>query len=759
MKRWQNAPPVVVPPALAGAVGGHPLIAETLVRRGYTDPAAALAFLHPTHYSPPPAADLPDFDRAITVLTDALRTGQTIAVWGDFDVDGQTSTAVLVEGLRALGGQVIYHIPLREDGHGIHLPGLDALIDRGASVLLTCDTGIAAHEAIAHAARRRVTVVITDHHNLPDVLPVGAAALVDPKRLPDPDHPLRTLPGVGVAWLVIEALYAVFGRADAHTFHDLVALGIVADVAEQVGATRWLLQTGLPALTQTARPGLRAILDNAGLAGMELREEQIGFQIGPRLNALGRLGDAALAVELLTTTDEARAVQLAGQLESLNAERRLLTEQVHNAARALLTREPDLLATDVLVIGGAGWHPGVLGIVASRLVEDYDRPAVLLRLDDDGTARGSARSVPGADIGTAIAASADHLTGYGGHSGAAGVRLRIDRIEAFRRAVSRAIRTTFQRHDPVQIIDADVALADLTPAFAAEIERLSPFGAGNPPLTLALRDVTVVSSRSIGRTGDHRLVTVRDATGAEARVLWWGGGGETAPQSRFDLAVSVRSRTYRGQPDVQIEWRAAQTAAGVVVLDRSAITVIDRRADTAQPDSRWPAGCAVWAEGRERPPGSHTRADLPPAPALILWTIPPAYADLRAVVMQIMPGTIYVYAHDPGLDAPRPFLEYLAGMVRYALRTGDADLTLGRLAAAAAHTETTIRAGLHVLAAQGAITFNEGKFQLATGDGVLRSHEYEREAVLLRALLHETALFRRRWQDAPIDALAADIRA
>jgi hypothetical protein len=227
-RRWVDPPPVAVSAALRAAVGGHPLIAETLARRGFADPAAARAFLDPAAYVPPPASELPDLDAAVEVVARALRAGERIAVWGDFDVDGQTAAALLVEGLRALGGDVIDHIPLREpDGHGVHIPQVGRLIDAGARLILTCDTGIAAHAAIAYAVERGVTVVVTDHHNLPDVLPTGAAALVDPKRLADPAHPLRTLPGVGVAHLFLGALAETLGRSVPEN-RDLVALGIVA---------------------------------------------------------------------------------------------------------------------------------------------------------------------------------------------------------------------------------------------------------------------------------------------------------------------------------------------------------------------------------------------------------------------------------------------------------------------------------------------------------------------------------------------------
>ncbi|MCS7072076.1 MAG: single-stranded-DNA-specific exonuclease RecJ [Anaerolinea sp.] len=762
-KRWIDPAPVEVSAALREAIGGHPLIAEALARRGITDPAAARAFLDPAAYTPPPAFELPDLMAAVEAVARALRAGGRIAVWGDFDVDGQTATALLVEGLRALGGDVVYHIPLREpDGHGVHIPQLRALIDSGVHLLLTCDTGIAAHDAIAYAAGRGVTVVVTDHHNLPDVLPSGAAALVDPKRLADPAHPLRTLPGVGVAHLLMAALAGATGRSIPEN-RDLVALGIVADVADQVGMTRWLLQRGLAALAATTRPGLRAIMENAGLVEETVREEQIGFQIGPRLNALGRLGDATLAVELLITNDPERAFVLAAQLEMLNAERRLLTEQIVTSAQAQIAREPALLETDVLVLAQAGWHPGVLGIVASRLVEAHARPVVLLELLPDGTARGSARSVEGCDIGAAIAACADLLISHGGHAGAAGVRLAAANIDAFRRAVSRAARRTWTRTEPALLIDAWVTLAELTPALAAEIERLAPFGAGNPPLTLAVRDVTVQADRVIGRTGDHRLVTVSDAAGATARVLWWGGGGADLPRDRFDLALTARARDYRGQPDVQLVWLEARPAAGVTILSPKDIQVIDCRgpgAPALHELRRRHDSLVIWAEGAERPVGALRLDELTPAQTLAIWTSPPAYAELRATLNAVRPAVIYVYANDPGVWNASVFMTRLSGMVKHALNQRDGRASVQELASALGQRALAVRAGLRALAAQGWITIDEdeaGWVHIAPG-GRSDDLELRRSGTILRALLHETALFWAYWRDAPLTALADDIR-
>lgn len=365
MKEWRDPQPVTVPAVLAHDVGGHPLIAETLVRRGFTTSAAALAFMNWHHYTPTSAYDLPDMDKAVERVQRAIRQREIICVCGDFDVDGQTATALLVSALRDLGANVVSYIPQRlTEGHGVHIPSLAQQIDGGARLILTCDTGIDEHEAVDYARTRDVDVVITDHHKLPDELPKAVAA-VNSRRVP-PEHPLRDLPGVGVAYKLVEALAP--DRDWTHLL-DLVALGIVADVAMQHKDTRYLLQRGLAQLSSTKRLGLQVMMDLADVNRVSVSEDDIGFRLAPRLNAIGRLGDANPTTELLTTADKERARIIANQLEGLNAERRRLTDAVWRGVQAEVERDDRLLKHAALVVAHPEWHTGVVGIVANRCVE------------------------------------------------------------------------------------------------------------------------------------------------------------------------------------------------------------------------------------------------------------------------------------------------------------------------------------------------------------------------------------------------------
>ncbi len=602
------------------------------------DPDRVRAFLDPARYAPASPFDLPGMDRAIQRMERAIAVGDRIAIWGDFDVDGQTATTLLVQALRSRGADVIFYIPVRAaEGHGVNLPSLQRLIDDGARLVVTCDTGIDAHEAVDYARQRGVDVVITDHHDLPPVLPT-ARAVVNPKLLPA-GHPLGTLPGVAVAYQVAAAL-----SPDADQYLDLVALGIVADVAIQTGDARYLLQRGLASLRHTGRLGVQAMLDLADVNPAWLNEEHIGFELAPRLNALGRLGDANLAVEFLTTDDPQRARVLANMLEGMNAERKRLTDQIFQGALAQIERDPSLLEHAALVLAHPAWPAGVIGIVASRLVERFHRPVVLLAAPPGQLARGSARSVDGCNISAAIAAQSALLAGFGGHPMAAGLSIDPERIAEFRRRLGRSVAAQLGQTaaEPALMIDGHLPLAEISLDLVADLERLAPFGPGNPRLTLVSPNHSLAGDRTIGRYNEHRLLTVEDATGARQQVIWWHGAGWPLPAQRFDLAYSARASTWRGQRNVQIEWRDARPVPdAVVVIPPARPGVVDQRR-AAQPAAvlanvRAQPGVQVWCEGEARQAlGGQDRSELAPGDTLVIWSNPKALLFFGAFLPQFI---------------------------------------------------------------------------------------------------------------------------
>ena len=477
-----------------------------------------------------------------------------------------------------------------------------------------------------------------------------------------------------------------------------------------------------------------------------ISEEHIGFTLAPRLNALGRLEDANLAVELLTTHDLERVRILAQQLEGLNAQRKLLTEQVYNAAQAQIERDSSLLDAPVLVLAHPQWHSGVVGIVATQLVEQYQRPVILLVSPPGEAAHGSARSVEGVNITAALSNHAQLLTQFGGHAMAAGLSLPADNISALRRALARSIR--LPKTEPTLEIDAYIALADLTLDFVADVERLAPFGAGNPPLVLAARDLTMRSHSAVGRSGAHTQVTVEDQAGNKQRVLWWRSG--TLPTGRFDLAFSAHASDYRGEIRLQVEWIDVRSVEGVIEIQQPQVKIVDYRSE-ANPEQLL-AGlngeAEIWHEGHDQIEGK-TRLDLLPASALVIWTIPPGNAELRAAIQQVKPSVIYLFANEPELDERSAFVKRLAGLVKYALSQRGGTVTLAALAAATAQREITVRAGLDWLAARGQITINgedSGSIRLANGTGEIAADPAliaERLTVYLRETAAYRAFYRR----------------
>ncbi|HMD81743.1 MAG TPA: single-stranded-DNA-specific exonuclease RecJ, partial [Anaerolineales bacterium] len=395
--------------------------------------------------------------------------------------------------LQALGAKVTYYIPIRgKEGHGIHIESLQSMLDNDVKLLLTCDTGITAHNAIDYANSRGVDVIVTDHHDLGETLP-DATAIINPKLLPA-DHPLANLAGVGVAYKLAEALLienrqssTLAPGVSAGVVHllDLVALGLIADVALLKGETRLLVQQGIQALRETNRPGLKAMAELSGTSLETLTEETIGFTFAPRLNALGRLSDANPAVELLITSDPARARVLATKIEGLNAQRRLLTSQVYEAAESKLHEHPDLLTEPAIVLSHPNWPGGVVGIVANKLADRYHKPVILLTESEDGILRGSARSVEGLHITQAITMQKDILLAFGGHPMAAGLSLQRENLAQFRKGLGRAIEKQLgavTRQEPVLQIDAWLGLEEINLELANTLESMAPFGAGNPPL-------------------------------------------------------------------------------------------------------------------------------------------------------------------------------------------------------------------------------------------------------------------------------------
>jgi len=756
MREWLDPKLVIVPDNLREAVGGHPLIAEHLVRKGIMTPSAITRFLSVEHYTPASPYELPDMDKAVDRLSRAIKNKESILVWGDFDVDGQTSTALLVSALRKLGARVNYHVPNRfTEGHGIHLETLKTYLDGGIDLLLTCDTGISAHDAVDYANSRGVDVVITDHHALPETLP-NAFAVVNPRRLPE-GHLLIELPGVGTAYKVIEALY---NEESTDFLVDLVAMGIVADVMVQVDDTRYLLQRGLDVLRENNRIGLRAMLEKAEIQPQDINEGHIGFTLAPRLNAMGRLGDANPSVELLITDDWEQARILANNLEGLNSQRKFLSNQVYQSAVAQIESDPALLEYAVIVLSHDEWHTGVVGIVASRLVEQYGMPVVLIATPDE-IGRGSARSVAGVDITDAIRQVQQHVIRFGGHTMAAGMSLPTENIFAFRRELSQVIREMLGGVElkPTLAIDGYIGLADISLDLTQDIERLAPFGNGNPPLILATPNVKISSRSQLGRRGDHLQLRIEDEQGNRQKVVWWRGAGQSLPVGQFDLAYTIRTSTYKGNREAMVEWldyRQLATTVTDVRQNDGLYEVIDYRhsenrlADIDDMLKQFP-DAVVWSEVDKVVEGVG-RLNLSESETLIVWTIPPESSVWSAGLETVNPSRLILFGERPDVETSAKFMARLVGLVKYALNNRAGQVRLEELAMAMGHRDLTVQVGLQVMRAMGKINYqisSTGSYQLIPTDQP-PTDKLDMLHHRLELLLRETKAYRDYWSRATI---------
>lgn len=534
------------------------LVAQILLNRGLATPAEIEAFLTPTLSRLIPPETIRDLPQAAARLVQALERGERIVIHGDYDVDGLTATALVEHFLRGLGARVSSYIPNRlTDGYGLTAAALPHLREQG-ELLLTVDCGIGNAAEIEAARALGLEVIVTDHHEPSSRLP-PALAVVNPKR-PDCPYPFKELTGVGLALHLALAIRAILRRQgrfrrrpepNLKCYLDLVALGTAADVAPLVGVNRTLVSQGLQVLAATTRPGLVALKEVAGLQDQTPTLREVIFRLAPRLNAPGRLGQARLALELLLTDDPESARRLALALEKLNQERQALEGDILAAAERQI-REQRQEDQPALILGGEGWHPGVIGIVAAKLAERYHRPVVLVSFTA-GLGRGSARSVPAFDLYRGLRACREHLLQFGGHPGAAGLSLRQTEFPAFAAAFLAVVAQSLGRTPPPPElpVDAEVSLAELDDVFFYHLNRLRPFGQGNPPPVLACPQVQLLESWVVG---DRHLKLKLAAGGRIQTAIAFDLGGLHPLSGLFDLAVSPRFSNYQGEcrPELQV---------------------------------------------------------------------------------------------------------------------------------------------------------------------------------------------------------------
>lgn len=555
--RWILRPPDTERAAsLAGSLTLSLTAAQVLLHRGLVDPASADRFLRADLEDLSDPALLLDLPRAAARILQGVQRGERIIIYGDYDADGVTATAILVRGLRALGGAVEFFIPRRQvEGYGLHAEAIARL--GGPGLLIAADCGITATPEVALARARDLDVIILDHHEPPATLP-PALAVVGPKRVDQP--PVTPFAACGLAYQAVRAVWRLAGRTEEpEDLLDLAGLGTIADVVPLAGDNRIIARQGLRRMTTAPSVGIAALMREAEVTGA-VRARDVAFALAPRLNAAGRLGDARVAVTLLLTEDPALAAQVAQHLDRENRQRQEVTERVMAEAAARV-EEAGWGRDPALVLAGEGWHAGVIGIVASHLKERYGRPVVVIALED-GVGKGSARSIEALPMVEALAACGDLLLRYGGHAMAAGLTIAPDRVEAFRERFLQEAGRRLSPEDliPTIAIDAEIALADLTTALAREMERLAPFGAGNPEPVFAIRGVRALATRVVGEghlrlglsDGGGFVEAIGFSRGDVAEVLAFTG-------ARLDVAGTVELDRWGEQEKVSLVLRDLAT--------------------------------------------------------------------------------------------------------------------------------------------------------------------------------------------------------
>ena len=541
--------------SLAGA-GCGVLLRRVLAARGCTNPAAAQALLGQGE----PLSDpflLTDMDKAVVRIQEAIENEELMVIYGDYDVDGISATAILYECLTSQGAHVRCKLPTRGSGYGLTRAALESLASKGFKLVVTVDNGISAVEEAACAKELGLDLIITDHHLPGDTLP-DAIAVVDPKR-PDDESPFKDLCGAGVAFKLCAALDDCTPEEMLDYCGDLAAVGTVADVMPLTGENRTLVKAGLKLLQQTDRPGFSALLEEVGLAGRPITAENVSYAIAPRINAAGRMDNAVTALQLVLCEEEERAEELAHKLNEINVARQETEQEIVRAAQEQLDAEPAILEDRVILIWGRDWHPGVIGIVASRLVEKTGRPVIVVSVDEHGEGKGSGRSVQGFNLHACIASCEDILLRFGGHAMAAGLSVREENLHELRRRLNEwAARECPVLLTPPLECDLSIHLDRITVESVRRLEQLAPYGAENPTPVFVLEKAVIDGIYPVSE-GRHCRLRLRQGS-ASMYAVWFGMHPEQLPYAMGDVVDAALNLSVYDAP------RGAQLSGRILEL-------------------------------------------------------------------------------------------------------------------------------------------------------------------------------------------------
>ncbi len=547
---------------LTGQLTLSPLTAQILCNRGIKTPADGERFIKPSlsHLHSPFL--IKDMDRAVDRVIEALQNREKVLIYGDYDVDGITSTTILMAFLRELGMEPRYHIPHRiREGYGLNSDAIKRFRAAGVSLMISADCGVSNHREIQEATGLGIDTIVIDHHEIPDELP-PALAILNPKRRDCP-FPFDRLAGVGVAFQLLialrarlreEAFWHTGGPPNLREYLDLVSLGTIADMVPLLDENRVLVKFGLEELTGGGRKGIRALKELSNLDGKVINTGQVAFQLSPRLNACGRLDHAGRAVELLLTDSIEEARKIAAELEELNDQRQKMEEQIRNEILKEIESHPEILGRPCLFFSSSVWHPGVIGIVASRLVERFWKPAVLISVNEENLGRGSARGIDGLDLYDTLRNCRALLSGYGGHRMAAGFTISSELIEELRNRFEKAVAREMDGRieGPILSVDAEVTLKEIDRRLLEDLSLLEPHGVGNPRPLFLSRNIAVCNRRIVG--ADSLKLRVKDGQVFQA-IGFRMGDRFPLTSGPIDLVFTPQLNHWMGSENIELEMK------------------------------------------------------------------------------------------------------------------------------------------------------------------------------------------------------------
>ncbi len=709
------------------------IIAKLLLNRGIDTVEKAKYYLNPEEYIPSKPEEIGDLVKAKSRIISAIKKGEKITIFGDYDVDGTTATSCLLLALKQFTENIDFYIPNRlTEGYGLNPSAVKAIAKRnkeayqGTPLLITCDCGITNVKETELANELGMDVIITDHHSLPEILP-PAHAILNPKMLPE-GHKLHFLPGVGVAYKLAEAILNELcnseqSKESSNDLLDLVTLGMIADMAPLVDENRYLVQIGLSRLAHTKKLGLKELLRVCGFSQKseaqgqksKIDSDHIGFGIAPRINAVGRLTDGNMAVKLMTTNDLIEATYLATELDFQNKERQILCDET---LKDVLEMIPENKDDKCIILAKEGWHHGIIGIVASRVVEKFSLPTLLICIDkEQNIARGSGRSACDLNIVDALVSCSSHLEKFGGHKAACGLSIKPESLEIFISDLKRTINKTLESVDiePVLKIDSKINLLDLNLDLIEKINKLAPFGLGNKMPIFISDELEIAGTRQIGKEGKHLKLYLRtlDYEPRTFEALIWNHDFKIVLNEgdKLKIAFTPKLNSFNGETFIQLEVKDFDLAKENKFEKREdyILEIFDSRRSSPNVQEK---GSVFFAESNQKdflPLKTYSRNKIFKCNNLVLLDIPPDEDTMIEIIKKSSAEKLYLAFSNPPSFTPQHLLKRLIGMLRYAKNNMDSKINEIQLMSALGINRSSLAFALKTLEKVGFLTYIKNK--------------------------------------------------